>query len=176
MESKKQQELIDRLFSPDEQVVLKALEAIKEDGSAKMVEPLMTLVCKTGEDWALVSERALHILSSLKDSKAHTALLKAIDKEEFSSQTDRLLSAIWQSDINASEDVAKIVRVALKANYMAIFEAITIIESCEYVIPEDQIIESQLAVKFYLNENPKSEKLEIVENLLNTLNKMESYE
>lgn len=175
MNKEAQKTLLTQLASPDEQVVIKALNQIKEKGNEQFVAPLMLVVSNdSGMDEA--ADIALEILSSLKDTKAHATLLELLEEERYHASAAKFIAAVWQSNIDASEHFAKIVKVALKADYMAVFEALTILEHGDQAIPEPQLIEAQLACKVYLSKNPKSDKKEMVENLLSTISTTDTYD
>lgn len=175
MNKEAQKTLLTQLASPDEQVVIKALNQLKEKGNDQFVAPLMLVVSNdSGMDEA--ADIALEILCSLKDTKAHATLLELIEDDRYQAHASKFIAAVWQSNIDATEHFAKIVKVALKADYMAVFEALTILESSDKVIPEPQLIEAQLACKIYLSNNPKSDKKEMVDKLLSTISTTDTYD
>ncbi len=167
-------ELLKNLFAADEMIVLDALEKAKFIGDAEAVAPILALVAK--DDWPQAQEKAATVLSTLKDSEAQNTFLNHFDEAQYASATPTLLAAIWTAGMDASDHMAKVVKASLQSNYQAVLEALTILDNLENTIPEEQLMEAQLACKTYLEQNKNSDKKEMVTLLLQTLETTDSYE
>ncbi|TXC81973.1 hypothetical protein [Luteibaculum oceani] len=170
----KQKEILKNLSSPIEKDVLKALTDVKQHGSAAMIPAIMKHIMEE-EESTEASDKAKEVLSSLKDSEAQNAYLDELIKPEYQEKSATYLGLIWQAGIKAENHVSNLVKCALKGDFNSVFEVITIIENSENEIPEPEILESQIACKLYLDNNAKSQKKEIVENLLQLLDQTDTY-
>jgi hypothetical protein len=65
-----------------------------------------------------------------------------------------LLSAIWNMKVDFSNYIDDFVEIATKGTFMEALDCLTIIENLEGPFLEEDILESQLHLKNYLESNP----------------------
>lgn len=170
----KKKALIEKLLSSNEEIVLGALEDSKFVGDKDAVAPILDIVIKT--DWLSARSKALEVLSSLKDEDSVSTFFTVFGNEKYKNHHPQLLSAIWLAGMDASAHMAQIVKVSLASGYEAVLEAHTILDNTESSIPEEQLLEAQIACKSYLDKNPKSDKKIMVEAMLKALESRDTYE
>lgn len=166
------QKLIDSLQMQDTKKVLSTLESLKEKGTPDFILPLMNLAKDTADDE--VKSKVITLLSELKSSAAITILLDSFHEKEFAPIHELLLSAIWVGNYQAQNHIENIVSTALGSNYMAAFECATILGNIEGTFPEDQLLESQINCRKFLEANPEAEQKILVEEILEKLEVMDT--
>jgi hypothetical protein len=72
---------------------------------------------------------------------------------------------MWSSGLNVPEHLSLIVRVSLSGSFMQALEGFTFIESMEGPFPEEQVMDSILQVKTYLDKSKPGEMKELVQQL-----------
>jgi len=122
------------LLSNDEDVVLKAIKGVKDHGDASVIEPLL-LVLNRMDDLE-VQREIRKLLFSLKDNKTVPELIRLASTPAYSEHGQLLLSAIWESGLDASEQFTPLIELAKQANYEQLIEIMTIVD--QIALGEDQ--------------------------------------
>lgn len=147
------------LLSNDEEVVLKAVKGVKKHGDASIIEPLLLVLNKM--DDAEVQKEIKELLYSLKDNATVPELIRLSGTEEFSNHGQLLLSAIWESGLDASNQFIPLIELAKHANYEQLIEVMTIVD--QVVLGEDST-EYEDAIKIlrdHIAENAKDERSQL---------------
>lgn len=99
-DKKKQLEQLEADLSSSEKiVVLNALGRLSELGHSSLI-PSVIRAWKNNSDWD-IRQKIEQLLCSLKESAALPALVKALNQEQDAQLRTRILTAIWQSGLNA---------------------------------------------------------------------------
>lgn len=130
-EKKQRQQKIERLktdlFSGNDKKVAEALHEIPEEGDASLI-PALVAVASTNnrEDIRLQVEK---ILFSLKDNQVVPYLVTELQNAKTDEIQALVAGAIWQSGLDASEEIVAVCETATKARYLTCLECLTVIEN-----------------------------------------------
>ena len=133
------------LFSGNDVLVMKALNKCREKGTPELVEPLIALYSSTTND-TFRSEIA-DMLSTLKVSKIEPVFTQALSSQSYTHIRKDLLEFMWSSGLQPVNSVSVITDMALAGPYEVTFEALTLLESIEDPIDEDQILDGVTRLK-----------------------------
>jgi hypothetical protein len=126
---KKQALLIQNLKSENDSIVISALKAIPEDGSPEMLPYLVKLwVSNPGQEITALIEK---VIFNLKDPTVIPMLVKMLRDDAFAPDRAAVLTVIWQSGLDISEELDLLVNIAIAGDYMTTFEVLTVIDHLE---------------------------------------------
>ena len=101
----------------------------------------------------------MEFLSTLNDSSAIEKMVEIVKDSQFSSIRQELLTTIWNSKLDYSYYVAEFVEIAVDAHFLEALDCLTIMENMEGPFQERHLLEAQLHLKDYLeNQEPKDEQ------------------
>ncbi|MDD2563520.1 MAG: HEAT repeat domain-containing protein [Salinivirgaceae bacterium] len=121
--------LLEQLYSPNEEVILKAIQVIKEKGNLDYIPTLLTVFEKTeiGE----IQKNITNLLNDIKDPKVAPIFVELIQKEISEDVLSMLLTSCWSSGIDYAPYIDVFVDIVIKADYLTAFEALTVIDNME---------------------------------------------
>jgi hypothetical protein len=164
----KEEKLKADLFSTDENVVLKALTNVGEDGSRNMVEPVLELLAHTESE--PIQTMVLKFLSELKISDVEHLFIEKLENPDFNEFKQELVSCMWNSGLNPINDLHILARLACEEEYMTALEVLTLIENMEGPFDHDSLTEAFNEVSFYITEAEHEDpKLDLVKSLYEIL-------
>ncbi len=133
------------LFSGNDVLVMKALNKSREKGTPEFVEPLIALYAGTTNDTfkAEISD----MLSTLKVTKIEQVFTQALVNQSYKHIRKDLLAFMWSSGLQPVKSVSVITDMALEGPFEVTLEALTLLESIEDPIEEDQILDGVTRVK-----------------------------
>lgn len=146
-------QLLTDLRSGDELKVGAAIKSFHVYGDESVIAPLVE-VWRGGlstENTAAMME----LFEGLKDSSTVEPLMEAFRDEVNAPIKRQLLSAFWNSKLDFSAYLSDFVLFAIDGDFLDAFEAITLIEQFETLVPESAIMESQLLLKEYFGGTDK---------------------
>ncbi len=133
------------LFSGNDVLVMKALNRSREKGTSEFVEPLISFFAVTPNE-TFKSEIA-DMLSTLKVTKIEPVFTQALANQSYKHIRKDLLAFMWSSGLQPVKSVKVITDMALEGPYEVTLEALTLLESIEDPIEEDQILDGVTRVK-----------------------------
>jgi|GEM_PF-125484 len=140
-------QLLADLNSKDELKIASALKSFHAHGDASVIAPVIE-VWRQGLSTA--NEAVLmELFEGLKDTTTIEPLMEAFRNTDNRLIKRKLVSAFWNSKLDFSEFLADFVLFAIEGDFLDAFEAITLIEQFDSMIPEPAIMESQLLLKEY---------------------------
>ncbi len=147
-QDKKLDQILVDLRASDDKLVAHALKSLEAHGNAKAIKPLAKRLMEPLSD----KNRAdlIELICSLKDSSARVELMDVIGDDFFLPIRNEMLTAVWNMKVDFSDYVAEFVEIAVKGDFMEALECLTIIENLEGPFIEEDILESQLHLKNYL--------------------------
>jgi hypothetical protein len=148
------------MFAGDDKTVLKALHRCREEGTAALVEPLIHVFATTKS--AGIREEASDMLNTLKVSNAEEAFMNALRKPEWKASRKHLLAFMWNSGIQPLEFMAEIATIATEGDFEVALECLTLLESLEDMMPEEQLLESVAVLRTYLADDHNSDKASLL--------------
>lgn len=166
----KEKTLIQQLKSPKENEVLSAIKSIKTHGTIHSVEPL--LICWNKSTSQAIDDEIQNVFSSLKISNSQPIVLEKLSDDAFQKIRQPLLNALWQSGIEYADHIPVLTEIAVKGNYMEVFEVITVIENLEGPFDETSLMDAIWIIKNNKEKVDASAKpmIDELEKLLNKLN------
>lgn len=148
MLTKIQEQLVADLYSPNEPIVLKAIEELREHGNEKTLESLIQLLCATSSE--LIRIELIKYLNELKSDKALPPLIEAIANPKYHVFQVELIAAIWESGLDASDYLEFFIDLIIEQDYLVGIEAITVIENIlaaiEKTVAERNIVKIESAL------------------------------
>ncbi|OGS84133.1 MAG: hypothetical protein A3E30_12575 [Fluviicola sp. RIFCSPHIGHO2_12_FULL_43_24] len=151
-------QLLTDLRSGDDLKVGAAIKSFHVHGDESVIAPLVE-VWRGGlsdENTAAMME----LFEGLKDSSTVEPLMEAFRDEVNAPIKRQLIGAFWNSKLDFSAYLSDFVLFAIDGDFLDAFEAITLIEQFETLVPESAIMESQLLLKEYFGgtENRNEQK------------------
>lgn len=167
--NKAEKKLIEDLSSSMDEVVLKALTKVKDKGTVNVIEPLIDAYFSTEN--GKIRQEISEILNSLKISTATEVLVNALD-ENAHDRNQLILNALWNSNLDSSKFMNKIMEIAVTGDYLTAFEALTVLDNLDEVIEEEQLTECKLILNNYFGGTP-DDKADILKQILMLIIKRE---
>ncbi|MFT5859814.1 MAG: hypothetical protein ACI865_001918 [Flavobacteriaceae bacterium] len=140
------------LKSGETKKVLKAIKSLEKNGDSSTIEPIANVLLTglpTKEQGLLVE-----LLCSLKDTSVVVEMMDVIDDPKMITIRQLFLSSIWNMKVDFSGYIDDFVLIATKGSFMEALDCLTIIENLEGPFLEEDILESQLHLKNYMESNP----------------------
>lgn len=142
------------LESSENKKVSQAIKSLEKYGDASVIRPLCEMLLKglpEKQEGAIVE-----LLSSIKDTSVVVEMMEVIEEKKFLPVRQKLLSAIWNMKVDFSGYIDEFVGIAVQGDFMEALDCLTIIENLEGPFLEEDILESQLHLKNFLES--KEEK------------------
>ncbi len=125
------------LISDKPEIILPTLEYIKEHGSVDLIPHIIRFIAHPDFD-SRVEKVALYILEHVKSQQAVEQIIDAVKDLRGQDKLQKVLSACWKNGLDYSAYIEELIDIAINADYMSTFEVITIIESQNNQIPEEE--------------------------------------
>jgi len=170
-EGKKQKSILADLLmdlkSKDSTVLLKALKRVRSKGNETVIPSIIKII-ETSQDSDVVNE-AKSIILELKSTKSIPFLLDELENENHEIR-ELVLSAFWQTGFNPHQYIDKFVKCGINGTFVETIEVYTIIDSLEGPFEEETIMEAQIMLNQYFNNNIEiTEKHELLRSIKNAL-------
>lgn len=149
MSEKKIQLIIADLRSNDPAKVKKSLALVKTEGNAMMIPALLDLVNNKQMN---LDKEIEDIFFNLRDSDVIEPIVELLKDEKYLTKRRFLLTAIWNSSLDFSFYLPEFVAIAVEGDFMEAMDCLTIIENLEGPFEERHVLESQLYLKEYLED------------------------
>ncbi|NOY37752.1 MAG: hypothetical protein GXO83_09260 [Chlorobi bacterium] len=124
---KKNKEIIKRLFSPDEKVVIRTITEIREQGTAALIPAILEIYRSTSSP--VIRMQIQRLLTDLKNQEAAGPLTEEIFKISNPELKRALMAACWQSGLDFSPFLKKFFKSLLTEDYVIALEAFSVIEN-----------------------------------------------
>jgi len=128
------------LFSGDDTRVARAISNCEDDGSAPMVELLLAFYASSASESLRI--RVASMLGSLKVSNVESYFLQALSNPEWKHIRKDVIGFMWNTGLQPVDAVSQISELAASGDYALALECLTLLESIEDPIPEEQLLES----------------------------------
>ena len=165
--------IIADLQSNDPKKVKKAIKSLEVHGNATVIKPLFHAL-KEGALPEKDQAKILELICSIKDTSVIPEIMDVLDDEELLDVRPLVLTSIWNMKVDFSGYIDDFVFIATKGTFMEALDCLTIIENMDGPYMEENILESQLHLKTYLEEGDKSDaqKAEILSEIAVILKKI----
>ncbi|MCC6599952.1 MAG: hypothetical protein IT223_04675 [Crocinitomicaceae bacterium] len=168
------EEIVRDLFSENDTVVFKALNRCREHGNVSLVEPLIFLFARTESE--LVKKEVADILGTLKISNTEETFKKALSSEILRPVRKNILSFMWNSGVQPLEFMGLISAIAVEGSLEETIECLTLLDTIDEGIPEEQLLDSIATVREYIGDTgEKDQKYALLVEYLSVLESMREY-
>lgn len=144
------------LNTDDTKKISKALKAMETHGNSSVIKPLAEKLLSG------VSEKnqkeILELFSSLKDTSVTAEMMDAIEDKRNRPIRQLLLSTIWNTKVDFSDYIDEFVQIAVEGDFMETLDCLTIIENLDGPFMEENILESQLHLKKFMEQTGARDK------------------
>jgi len=156
------------LFSDDDVLVAKAISRCEEEGSAPLVEPLLAFYASKAPE--SLRTRVAVMLGSLKVSNVETYFLQALANSQWKHIHKDIVGFMWNTGLQPVDAVSQLSELAASGDYALTVECLTLLESIEDPIPEEQLLESIAIVHKATSEASDADFKKLLNEYMNVLN------
>lgn len=149
-------QLLTDLRSGDDHKIGAAIKSFHVHGDRDVIAPLVE-IWRSGLNEEN-SEAMMELFQGLKDTSTIEPLMDAFRDDANKPIRRQLITAFWNSKLDFSAYLSDFVLFAIEGDFMDAFEAITLVEQFETMIPESAIMESQLLLKEYFGDDEKRDE------------------
>ena len=167
-QQRKLEEIRTDLFSGNDALVAKAITRCEEEGTAPLVEPLLAFYASGAPE--VLRGRVAALLGSLKVSNVDPYFLQALSNRNWKHIHKDVVGFMWNTGLQPVNAVAQITELAASGDYALTLECLTLIESIEDPIPEEQILESIAIVHRTLSESGDDHHKKLLKEYMQVLN------
>jgi hypothetical protein len=143
-QNKINQDIKSKLFSADKNIVLAAIDTLKEKGNKEYL-PLLFEILLTESEQEIRNE-ILKLLGTIKDVDTIPIYMEALKEERLLTIRKELLTSCWQNGLDFSNYFDEFVDLIIDGEWEIAFEAFTVIENLEHFPPEEKMKESKLRI------------------------------
>ncbi|MEN8116288.1 MAG: HEAT repeat domain-containing protein [Bacteroidota bacterium] len=137
-------EIKNNLFSPSPEVVISAIQKIKDKGNKEYLPMLFELLLAGPE--MEVRKEILKLLGTIKDKETIPAYIEALQNVKFKEVKKEILTTCWQNGLDFSEYLDVFVDIVIDCDWEIAFEAFTVIENQNYFPPEEELRNIKLKI------------------------------
>ncbi len=167
-QQRKLEEIRTGLLSGDETLAAKAISRCEEEGSAQMVEPLLAFYASNPPEE--LRARTAAMLGSLKVSNVEAYFTAAMANRKWKHIHKDVIGFMWNAGLQPTEAVSQLSELAASGDYALTLECLTLLESIEDPIPEEQLLESIAVVNRALTEGKDADFKKILTEYAGVLN------
>jgi len=167
-QQKKLESIRNDLFSGDDTLVAKAISRCEEEGSAPLVEPLLAFYASNAPE--ALRMRVADMLGSLKVSNVEPYFLQALANPQWKHIRKDVVGFMWNTGLQPVDAVSLISELAVSGDYALTLECLTLLESIEDPIPEEQLLEGIAIVHKSISETSDSDFKKLLTEYMNVLN------
>lgn len=167
---KAEKELMESLKSSDANIVLDALQKVRESGNCRVLAPILQLLHDTDE--SNVEAKIVELLFDLRNQDCAPILIEALQDEELEHYHNFFIAAFWQSPIDGSEYLSEFIDAAIKGDYMVCLECLTVVENFDTTFSSQEILECDADLTEAIMEEQNMDKQTLLEELKVIINNL----
>jgi hypothetical protein len=130
------------LFSANTDIVISAIETIKNKGNKFYIPILFDLLNSLPEPE--IEKGIMDLLETVKDKETINSFMRAIEDDKYKPIRKSILIACWQNGLDFSTFLPVFVNLVIKEEWEIAFEAFTLIDNLEY-LPGQEILNKSIA-------------------------------
>ena len=153
----------ERLFSSDTDVVIGALQTIKQKGNKLYIPVLFDLLNLNPE--TLVENEIKQILATIKDKEAVEFFVDGLQNKKYRPILKSILTSCWQNGLDFSPYIPIFIQIVINEEWELAFEAFTIIDNLEFLPDKDVIEASTVLIKQNMESCNEQKKYFLEETL-----------
>jgi hypothetical protein len=150
-------EIIKEFKSSDPKKISKAIKSFEVHGDSSVLRVICDRLLQ-GDLNEKNTREVLEFMSSLKDSTVAVEMIELINDDKYLSIRQPLLTTVWNMKVDFSGYIDEFVHIAVFGDFMETLECLTIIENMDGPFMEEDILESQLHLKRYLEGEGQQDK------------------
>jgi hypothetical protein len=131
------EQLKKNLFSAKTDVVISAIEKVKEKGN-KLYIPLLFDLLNSSPEIEIETE-IKNLLGTIKDKNTVNSFMRAIEDDKYKGIRKTILTACWQNGLDFSTFLPVFIDLVIQEDWETAFEAFTVIDNLEF-LPGTEII------------------------------------
>ncbi|TNF42677.1 MAG: hypothetical protein EP310_05695 [Bacteroidetes bacterium] len=131
------EQLKKNLFSANTEVVISAIEKVKEKGN-KLYIPLLFELLNSSPELEIETE-IKNLLGTVKDKTVINSFMRAIEDDKYKGIRKAILTACWQNGLDFSTFLPVFIDLVIHEDWETAFEAFTVIDNLEF-LPSAEII------------------------------------
>lgn len=131
------------LFSANTDLVISAIETIKNKGNKLYIPILFDLLNSFPEPE--IEKEILYLLETVKDKEAVNSFMRAIEDDKYKQIRKSILIVCWQNGLDFSTFLPVFVDLVINESWEIAFEAFTIIDNLEF-LPSEEIVNKSVAL------------------------------
>jgi HEAT repeat protein len=124
------------LFSAKTEVVLHAIETIKEKGNQLYIPVLFDLLNTNPEKE--IESAVADLLGSVKEKQSVNSFIRAIEDDKYAQIRKIILAACWQNGLDFSTFIPVFIDVIIADEWETAFEAFTVADNLDF-LPSEEI-------------------------------------
>lgn len=163
--SKKQKEIFELLQSSEDVLIQKGLTELRKSGNDLYVPALLQLFVETDNE--LLFSGLKDVFFEIKSQTAADHILNFVSSNTNHHHSALLVSIIWEAGLDASDQLSKLVTIAIQSDYLTCLECLTVVENFETEFTEEEIIKCCTDLKEAVLV--KDEKQELLSALHHTI-------
>ncbi len=154
-QKKKLNQLVLDLKSESTSKITAAIAEIANIGDISII-PILVLVLKNNQDLN-IQKQLKDLLADIQISDATEVFIQVLKKEENPDDLKKILGILWNSKLDFSDYLADFVEVAIEGDYLIALDCLTVIENMIGPFSESQLLEAQLHLKEFAENNANSD-------------------
>lgn len=132
-----------------------AITEIAKYGDVSII-PILLFVLKNNQDIG-IQKQIKELLSDIQISEATEVFIEELKKEENPNDIKIILGILWNSKLDFSYYLADFVEIAMDGDYLIALDCLTVIENMVGPFSESQLLEAQLYLKEFAENNAHSD-------------------
>ena len=166
-------ELSKALLTNDPGELRLTLKEIEKEDNVRLIKPLIELGKRNRH--INVQLEISQLLFDLKLTKGHSVILDELKNMGPNPFRTVLIATVWNANIDALDHLDLFVKIAIEGSFEEAIECLTVIEETEGVIVEEQVLESLLMLKEYLqnDDNNSLDKTPVIKDILTKVEEIE---
>jgi hypothetical protein len=153
----------DKLFSPNPDTVISAIQSLKESGNKEYLPLLFELLTKHRNNE--VETEILKLLGSIKDKETVPVFVAALQDQKFTTIRKNIVTVCWQNGMDFSKFFEVFIDLIINEEWDIAFEAFTVIENLEHFPPPEEMQAIKLKIARAL-KSANDQKQYFLEELL----------
>jgi len=129
------------LFSADTDIVLSAIEVVKNKGNKLYIPILFDLLNSLPEPE--IEAEIKNLLGTVKDKETINGFMRAIENDKYKPIRKSILMACWQNGLDFSTFLPVFIDLVINEDWEIAFEAFTVIDNLEY-LPNEEILKKSV--------------------------------
>lgn len=158
------------LFSTNTEVVISAINEIKEKGN-RLYLPLLFELLNTIPEKE-VEKEIINVLGTVKEKDTVNSFMRAIEDERLKKIRKLIITACWQNGLDFSTFLPVFIDQVINEDWETAFEAFTVIDNLEY-LPSDSIIRVSVEKINKAMDSANEQKKYFLKEILVKLNTVE---